>query len=271
MIMKRFAVILFIVCTLALPGWSAESPVALADGETLKYRVRWGLFAGAGEIVVKARETQTAGLPQINITTHTSTRGFVRSLYVFDGDGECIFDARDGRLLAIKSSSASSKKSTRTMAVFDHDRQKVQYVDYIRPERNAELPIPDGNAMDLITCLIQTRNWDMKPGDKSPATVMFDREFYEIMVHAEGYERVRTALGEFNTLVLVPTMEKDPKGIFKRGGRVRVWISQDQLRLPVKFEVSMKVGTGVAMLTEYIPPVEGAQVAAANRHEDSRP
>jgi hypothetical protein len=268
---KRFSAFgLLLVCLGALLRGEG-TPIALADGESLKYRVRWGLFAGAGEIVVEAKQSQTAGLPQINISTKTNTRGFVRSLYQFDGDSECVFDARDGRLLAIKATTASSRKSTHTMAVFDHEEDKVQYVDYIRPERNGELPLPGGNPMDLITCLIQTRTWDLKPGDRSPALVMFDREFYDLTVVAEGYERVRTPMGEYNTLILVPTMEKDPKGLFKRGGRVRVWISQDTLKLPVKFEVSMKVGTGVAVLAEYTPPVQGARVATASTNENSRP
>ena len=268
--MNRIALLFILFATPLLA--EADSPVALGDGETLKYRVRWGLFAGAGEIVVNARESETAGLPQVNVTTRTSTRGFVRSLYVFDGDGECIFDARDGRLLAIKAASTTSKRSTRSMAVFDYAKQSVQYVDYTRPERNLQMELPEGNPMDLITCLVQTRTWDMKPGDRSPATVMFDRDFYEITVIAEGYEKVRTPLGEFDALVLVPTMEKNPKGMFKRGGRVRVWISQDKLRLPVKFEVAMKVGTGVAVLTEYRPPLdaEDGRVLAAS-DEDSRP
>jgi hypothetical protein len=49
-------------------------------------------------------------------------------------------------------------------------------------------------------------------------------------------------------------MEKEPKGMFKRGGTVRVWISQDEKHLPVKLEVSMKYGTGTAWLTHYHPP-----------------
>ncbi len=261
--MKRILATFLLLLTVFQARAAQDSAIALGDGETLKYRVRWGLFAGAGEIVVQARESETAGLPQINVATRTSTRGFVRSLYVFDGDGECIFDGRDGRLLAIKAASHTSKKSTRSMAVFDHPNQTVQYVDYIRPERNAELPMPEGNPMDLITCLVQTRNWDLKPGDRSPATVMFERDFYDLTVIAERYEKVRTPMGEFDTLLLVPVMEREPKGMFKRGGQVRVWISQDDLRLPVKFEVSMKVGTGVAVLTEYTPPKGGGTAVAA--------
>lgn len=257
--MKSFAVF-FLFCLTLLPAL-ADSPVAMQDGESLRYRVRWGIFGNAGEIVVAADAGETEGLPQIRISTHTKTRGLIRTLYLFDGDGECVFDARDGRLLAVRAWSNSAKKATKTMAVFDYGQKLVDYVDYLRPERNAILPLPEGNAMDLITSLIGTRHWEMKPGQRVPATVMFDKDFYELEIVAQGYEDIETPLGTFRTLVLVPTMEKNPKGMFKRGARVRVWISQDEQRLPVQFEVGMKWGTGTAVLAEYHPPAQAGAAA----------
>jgi hypothetical protein len=43
--------------------------------------------------------------------------------------------------------------------------------------------------------------------------------------------------------------------MFKRGGEVRVWVSQDDDQLPMRFEVKMKVGTGLAVLTDYEKPL----------------
>lgn len=260
--MKYAFALFFLFATLCAHA-AAPASVALAPGESLRFKVRWGIFGSAGEILVRARAEDVEGLPQIRITTHTSTRGLIRSLYLFDGDGESVFDGRDGRLLAISASSASNKKNTKTMAVFDYSAKSVNYVDYVRPERNLQMPLPSGNPMDLITCLIETRRWDLKPGDRIPATVVFDREFYDLEIVAQGYENVHTPMGDFKTLVLVPTMDKDPRGIFKRGGRVRVWISQDEKHLPVKFEVAMKFGTGTAVLAEYRPPTEGTEMANA--------
>ena len=63
------------------------------------------------------------------------------------------------------------------------------------------------------------------------------------------YEDLETSFGRFHTLVLEPRMDKTPpKGMFKRGSSVRVWISQDERHLPVRFEVEFKMGTGVATL-----------------------
>jgi hypothetical protein len=63
-------------------------------------------------------------------------------------------------------------------------------------------------------------------------------------------------MGLFKATVLVPRMEKSPPiGMFKRGSTVRVWIeNNDDRRLPVRFEVGFKFGTGTATLLNYQPP-----------------
>ena len=118
------------------------------------------------------------------------------------------------------------------------------------------LDIPPGDPQDLIMALLQTRAWDLKVGEARDALVLFNDDFYQLTIHAARYEVVRTKHGDYNTIVLEPRMEKtEPKGMFKRGSTVRVWISQDAHRLPVKFEVEFNIGTGTATLDTYKPPV----------------
>jgi hypothetical protein len=147
--------------------------------------------------------------------------------------------------------------------LFDHSARTAAYT-----ERGATAPrtltMPEGEPSDLILALLQTRTWNLKPGEARDALVLFGDDFYELTIHALRYEDVYTSLGDFKTLVLEPKMEKTPpKGMFKRGSSVRVWISQDEKRLPVRFEVEFNIGTGVATLDYYEPP-RTAHTAAAS-------
>jgi hypothetical protein len=46
-------------------------------------------------------------------------------------------------------------------------------------------------------------------------------------------------------------MDENPKGIFKRGGEIKVWISQEGQRLPVKMQLKLKFGAATLYLTDY--------------------
>ncbi len=228
------------------------NPLPLINGETMVFRVAWGLFGNAGEIRVEALDLPESGEHQI--TTTTATRGFLRGLFAFEARAESVYDGT-GRLLLVRENSQAKKKSTQTLLRFDYEQSTATYTDALRPERSVELPLPLGRPLDLITSLIQTRTWNLKPGEKQDALVIFDDDLYDLTIYAEAYEELRTPLGTFRTLKLVPHMEKTaPKGMFKRGSKVSVWISQDERRLPVRFEVEFKFGSGIATLVQHELP-----------------
>lgn len=249
---------------------------ALRDGEAMTFRVGWGLFFNAGEIKISA-QSATAGSngPQLRVTTTTETKGFARALYTFEGRAEALLDAKTGRLLTNVETTKAPNKETKNSVTFDYAKSTAAYVNAVDSAKDTTLTVPPGDPLDLIMSLVQTRMWNLKPGEQRDALVLFDDEFYELTIHADRLEEVRTPLGTFNTLVLIPRMEKTaPKGMFKRGSEVSVWISQDERRLPVKFQVEFKFGAGVATLTNYDPPASaqppGREPAVAESKPDEK-
>ena len=245
----RVAIVLFV------PALCAAQP-ALRNGEALTYRVGWGLFFHAGEIKITADTTTGAdGSAQLHVTTGTATLGLARAIYTFDAQADALLDPKTGRLHTYCEMTKTQNRETKNSVTFDYAKSTASYLSTFTPEKNATLLLPPGDPRDLIMSLVQTRTWNLKPGEQRDALVLFDNEFYELTLHALRYEEVTTPLGTFNTLVLEPRMEKTaPKGMFKRGSTVCVWISQDERKLPVKFQVEFKFGSGVATLMNYQPP-----------------
>ncbi len=231
-------------------------PPALRDGEALTYRVGWGVFYHAGEITISATAIAGAGSPaMLKVTTITETKGFARALYTFEGRADAMFDASTGRLASIVETTKMPNKEKKYSITFDYAKATANYVNPLETDKNAVIPVPPGDVFDIIMCLVQTRTWDLKPGETRDALVIHEDEFYDLTIHAVGFEEVYTPMGTFNALVLEPRMERTPpKGMFKRDSVVRVWISQDERHLPVKFQLEFKFGKGVATLTHYQPP-----------------
>jgi len=246
-------------------------PVALSDGEFLHYRIAWGLFPKAGEIKITAEEiavpppnatddapngeTPNPAAAFLRIVTTTRTSGTLKNFFRFRADSLADFDLRTGLLQRSEERSESKRKHTRQRLHFDYAAREAVYQNEVSAEKSKTLALPPGQPMDLITSLVQTRAWDLVPGESRDALVIFDDDFYELTIHATGYETLTTPLGKFRTLVLEPRMDRtDPKGMFKRGSTVKVWISQDAQRLPVRFQVEFKFGSGIATLVSYRAP-----------------
>lgn len=243
-----------------MPQVRAET--ALRPGEELKYSVRWAVLPSAGEIRIAAANHERDGADRISISTQTETRGLARSLITFRAQSESVYDADTGQAVSLSESSVVRSKRTRYSMRFDHANRQAWLAHEGAPDARA-IPLPDGDPADLITTLMKTRLWDLRVGESRDVLVSFRDDFYVLTVHAIKQERVKTALGEFETTVLEPRMEKTaPKGMFKRGGTVRVWVSRDEQRLPVRFQVEFKIGTGVATLVKYTPPAENGTASS---------
>ena len=230
--------------------------LGLDRGEALTYRVSWAILPGAGEITIAAhRAADPSGAPRLRVLTHTSTRGLARLILPFDARADALFDRRTDRLTWLEESSSTRDKDLAHTVTFDYGHAVANYLATEPAAPARALPLPAGYPTDLITCLVSARTWNLAPGGTHEALALFEDDFYELTVHALGYETVETPLGTFRALVLEPRMERTPpKGMFRHGSTVRVWIADDPRHLPVRFKVNFKFGAGVATLTEYHPP-----------------
>jgi hypothetical protein len=238
----------------AVPILSANSGpfTAFTDGETFTYRVAWGFFFHAGEIVIAAHEEKGAdGANVFHITTDTATRGLVRDFYAYDNRAEGIIDQASGHLLFCREKGSDGTHFTDNETTFDYAQMVAEYVDRAHPGRTAKVQIPAGEPIDLISALVDSRNWNLTPGEKRNVLINVGNEFFPLTLYADGYDEVRTPLGRFQTIVLIPRMENNPKGIFKRGGEIKVWISQEGQKLPVKMQLKLKFGAAILYLTDY--------------------
>lgn len=253
--MRRAA--LWLLCAAALSGRARALP--LMDGEELVYNVAWIVVPGAGRITVSAHAAKDAqGRPILEVLTKTETRGLAHMFLPFEAWANSIYDAASGRLLRFEETSKMRDKSAHHTMTFDYANHVIINVDSRRPSPE-RIPFPaDRDPVDLINCVMETRQWHMRPGQKRDVFVFFERDFYPLTIHAIEYEDVNApGFSSTPALLLEPRMEETPpKGMFKRGGTVKVWVGDwEGEPLPLRFQVEFKFGSGVATLIEHHPGV----------------
>ncbi len=229
---------------------------AFGDGERLVYKVSWG-FLGAGEIIVDAKaEMSEDGKPLMRITNTIASKGLVRGMYRFDNHAEVLIEQETGRMLWVAEKGMDRSKPTESRTDFDYTDNLARHRDTYRPGRNRDIPLAaESLPMDLLSALVQTRRWEIQKGDARDVSVHFGRDIYAVTIHADSIEEVDTPMGEFRTLMLCPRMEKEPpRGVFKKGGEIKVWIAQQGEHLPVKMQLKLGFGTATLTLVSHTPP-----------------
>ncbi|MFZ3209785.1 MAG: DUF3108 domain-containing protein [Geobacteraceae bacterium] len=127
---------------------------------------------------------------------------------------------------------------------FDHEAGKAQYIDHLVNE-NVELEITR-NTYDLYTGFYYVRSIPLEVGKSVFISILDGKELYNLEVQTLRKERIKTALGEFNTIKIKPVMKSE--GIFQKKGNIYIWLTDDARRLPVKMQSKVFIGSVTATL-----------------------
>lgn len=124
---------------------------------------------------------------------------------------------------------------------FDHTNKIVRTEE--KEQQAREFNIPD-HVQDLISGFYYLRTIDfnqLHPGEIIAIPAFFDKTFYEFKVRYCGKGKVVTKFGKIEAIQLTPIMPAN--GLFKNENAIKLWISDDLNKIPVKVEADMFIGS----------------------------
>jgi hypothetical protein len=131
--------------------------------------------------------------------------------------------------------------------------QQEGTVTAVRGGTTESLPIPAG-TQDIISCLYYTRSaLTLKPGASLTMNVYHDKKNRPVEVRVEEIETIGSRWGDMETarvLVIMPF-----HGLFMNQGNIRVWLTTDERRTPVRMKAKVILGSIVADLVDGFPGV----------------
>lgn len=104
------------------------------------------------------------------------------------------------------------------------------------------------DTRDVLTFWYYLRTIPLPVGDTIVLNIHKSKENYEVNCYIQKKEVVKTAAGEFRTLVV--SARTDKPGIFGPHGGMEIWYSDDKRRYPVQIRAAMKIGSILFKLQE---------------------
>jgi hypothetical protein len=225
------------------PSDGTKSPLPFAVGEVLQYTISYAfLEAGTLRLAVEKLEN-IGGRPAYRLTFTAQTNPSVSAIYSLENNLQSWMDAqRLHSLQFIKESVEEGKKRDRN---FRLDQVRHVRVDN---ESGKEEPMP-ADAQDDVSIFYFLRTLPLQEGKRYTLNNLMDPDDNPMRVSVLGSETVRVPAGSFDCLVLKLKVRTD-SGMFSQGGELKLWVTKDARRIPVKLESKLQLGSFTASLTD---------------------
>jgi hypothetical protein len=248
-IMKKIVLIglvaFIIVAFTTINEFKPITKKSFKTGEVLEYRLHYGFInAGYGKIEVYPEINTVNNRPcyKVNILGRSSTS--LDPFYkIRDNWGSYIDTTYLLPHKAYKVVQENNYRHTEAI-IFDQYANKAKTIVYGNDGINTEYEhkIPD-NVQDMVSGYYYIRHIDfnkLSVGDLISINGFLDKENYDFKIRYMGKERIKTDFGKVNAIKLVPVMPKNQ--LFSGEESLKLWISDDKNRIPLKARAEMYVG-----------------------------
>ena len=213
-------------------------------GERLKFSVQYaGISAGSAYLEVP-QVIDVNGSEAYTLVARAESNAFISRFYKVRNRIESVWDKRGRFSWKYSENRREGGYRVKSQIAFDHEKHEARY-----PNGQA-YPIPP-QVQDALSSFYYTRFQALPIG----GSVVFDyhasRKSQPLEVRVLGRETVKTPAGVFNCVAIEPILKAG--GIFKNKGRLVIWLTDDERRMPVLMRSKVAIGSINVVLQEARP------------------
>lgn len=225
-----------------------------SPGERLTFELKWGVIP-AGEAVLEVLPVEMMdGAPVYHFVMTATSNSFLDVFYKVRDRIDSYTDIHMTHSLLYKKKQHEGSTRRDIVVQFDWGKGEANYTNYDRPKPPVKLwP----GAFDPLAIFYRTRLFDMRVNVILEHPVSDGRK--TLMGQAKVIRRETLAINgkTYDTFLIEPEL-KDIGGVFKKSkdGKIEIWLTADERRIPVKIRSKVVVGSFVGELTHALlsPP-----------------
>ena len=206
---------------------------AFAVGEHLVFEIAYK-FVTAGTATMSIPDTQWVyGRPCYHVVTTARSNKFFDNLFKVRDRVESCIDMEG--LFPWKFEKHIREGKYRANKYVDYD-QVNQRAIYSQKDTTDVPPFVQG----MLSSFYYVRTVPLKVGKPFAFHNYSDRKLYPLQVVVHKKDRIKTPAGTFDCIVVEPVLRG--KGIFNQKGRLIIWLTDDERRIPVLMKSKIAVG-----------------------------
>lgn len=219
-------------------------------GEEISYNIRWEQVK-AGTCSVRVLPfTRVNNTRAFHFQMTAKSNKLVDMVYkIRDAMEGFVSDDFSGSLFYKRSSTGKRKKEI--LVEFFREKNEVVYSNF--GGKRDPVKIPD-HTFDPVGSFFWMRTLDFAVGTALTFPVTDGKKCFFQKAEVVKKEKITLSSGSFDTFVLVPSVTHF-SGVFEksRDPTVRIWVSADEKKIPIRIQIKVVVGSIIFDLASYKP------------------
>jgi len=212
---------------------------AFGVGEVLKFEIAYGLIK-AGTAVMAIPDTQWVnGRPCYRIITMAKSNDFFDVFYKVRDKIQSLVDIEGLFTWKFEKHLREGHYRADREEIYDQENHLV----YTHKDTLSVPPF----IQDILASFYYTRTVPLTVGQHFEIKNFGDGKVYPLKVLVHKKEEIKVPAGKFKCIVVEPVLQDE--GLFKQEGRLRIWLTDDDRRIPVLMKSKIVVGSIDVRLT----------------------
>ena len=238
------------------PYWSlpastaAVTPAAagLVNGETLEYDIYWGLIY-VGRAYLKIEQTvDISSRPALHIVSEARSGSFINNFYKVADRNDSWMDAATLQSYGYYKKVSEGKFFFNEWLVFDAAAKRYYGRKMNKKRQVTEVEGPlEGAVNDVLSGLYRLRAMQIPKGSRVELDVNTKRN-WRLTIKSGKSEKISTPYGKKKCILFEPMAGEDGIFVAKAGKRMLVWITEDELKVPMMLKAEIFIGSVTAKL-----------------------
>lgn len=222
---------------------------AIIDGEKLTFNIKYGVVSAA-EATLELRSSTLEDKPVWLITSNAKTYPFFDSFFKVRDTVQSWWEKENLRSLRFSKRLSEGKYQQYRVHTYDHDSKSSTYQrwDFKKQAyKTREISIP-ANTQDILSSFYFVRQQELAPGTRLTVDITTDGKSYNTQVVVHKRETIDSIFGKKVCLVIEPLLKSE--AVFKQSGRILIWITDDEYKIPLKMTSQITFGAFTAILKD---------------------
>ena len=215
--------------------------LAFGVGEKFNFEVKYGFISAGTASMEVLRLIEYQGRPCYQVATVARSNSFFSSFYRVEDRVESIIDATGLFAWSFEKHLREGRYSSDRQYDFDHVNHQVVY-------KNDTIEVVPF-VQDALSTFYYVRSQPLEVGKSLFLDNFIDGKKYHLEIQVLKREVITVEAGTFDCIVVEPITQS--VGLFKHEGQLKVWLTDDRLRMPVLMKSKVIVGSIAVELVDY--------------------